>query len=160
MATESRLNRLWKYLHTSHGTHRVVTDVDEGYYCTPEPSVVPNRTPLQKIVLTAIGASILVLSYGVFDYMRDEERKTRERGTQFIERIVPNPIGLEFIVEGSPVPFGLDAERIEDYRQKIREKLEKGYLTPSHEYYKRYEKIFGNEPWWQEHESKELERDK
>jgi len=97
------------------------------------------------------------------------ERKKRERREflhqQYTKRVqeikekeIPSPKSLEDYVyynihvparNRSFIEFKIKTDKkVEGYRKEIREKLEKGYLTPEHRYYGNYEKVFGKEEWW------------
>jgi hypothetical protein len=119
--------------------------------------------------LTAIVLASAVV-YGVISGIKgcnDEARMKRER-------IIPSPVevqqyfslrerALEDIEMSKKHHWkteyteGLIKEydnQIQKSREEIKDKIEKGYLTPENHYYEDYKKIFGNEEWWIREEKK------
>jgi len=162
---KQKIKGFWKYLNTSHGKHlKVIPYEDYGYTSIPHPFIqVPNRTPLEKIIRTGIVIGIL----GGICLLGRVCVKVKERA-------VPDPYALKIYVgikedalndiewakkhlgeKHSKSSIEIAKYRIEssgrmiaDYRKRIKEKIEKGYLTPKHRYWNDYEKYFGEEDWW------------
>jgi len=163
MTLKNAASKMWRYLRNSHGTH----DGWEGDgYGGSVPVTIPNKTPLEKIA--GAGLVLLVLAVGglAIKCCSDEEAMKRERA-------IPHPFYAKMAIDyresnikslkGTNHPKAREfyereikagETQIQQTARTIREKVEKGYLKPGDMYWKDYEKIFGNETWWQEAEKK------
>lgn len=166
MAITNKLKQFWKYLNTSHGTHQEVVPYGYGFTSIPPPEYidVPNQTPFQNIQKIVLTSALVGILGGMCLWGRScilEERKARERK-------IPSPEALKLFVrlkedslnniekyKAMGISTGLEElkmenadELIEFCRKDIKEKIEKGYLTPQDIYWNDYKAVFGNEHWW------------
>jgi chaperonin cofactor prefoldin len=138
---------------------------------------VPYKTPLQKIIdktIVSMALGLIVFGIGTCTYnMHKEAELKRER----IERMIPHHYSLEHMLGEKQTLLGeiewmthanrrmglnlydIDIKRceqkikkinkqVEDFKEKIKIKVEKGYLTPNNEEWDYYKEIYWNESWW------------
>jgi len=170
MTLKKAVKDAWRYLDTSHGSHEGF--VNDGYGGS-ESVTIENKTPLEKIIAGVLILGVLAAGGLAVKSCSDEEAMKRERAIHhpfYVKMVIDS---RERDIKSLKALKGADYPQIRESYEKeirekereiqqtakiIREKLEKGYLKPGDDYWKDYEKIFGNETWWKEHEAQQAEK--